>query len=90
MYLVGKEKLVSRLHCAINLRSALLILNLVLAQCNAAMFIQQVFPGRGLCGVQLLHVSSRNKALAIVHLHLPPVLQQGGEGVTLSHVDETL
>lgn len=53
----------------------LLILNLILAQSDAAVLIQEVLPGRGLVGVQLLHICSRNEALAVVHLHFPPILQ---------------
>lgn len=57
-------------------KSCLLILNLILAQRNAAMLVQEVLPGGRLVGVQLLHIGSRNKALAVVHLHLPPILPE--------------
>lgn len=54
----------------------LLAVDLLLPHGDAALLLQQVLPGGGLGRVQLLHIGSRNEALAVVHLHLPPVLQQ--------------
>lgn len=55
----------------------LLVVDLLLAEGDAAVLVQQVLPGRRLGRIQLLHVGRRDKALPVIDLHLPPVLQQG-------------
>lgn len=68
----------------------LLIVYLILAEGDAAVLVQEVLPGRRLVGVQLLHVRSRNEALAVVHLHLPPILQDNSTyEVRGQHGDES-
>lgn len=58
-------------------RISLLVVDLLLAEGDAAVLVQQVLPGRRLGRVQLLHVGRGDEALPVVDLHLPPVLQQG-------------
>lgn len=69
----------------------LLCLDLVLSDGDGEL-VHEVVAACRQTGIQLLHIGSGDKALAVIHLHLPPVLstRQGGQcGAVHSSQDMT-
>lgn len=54
---------------------SLLVVDLLLAQRDAALLLQEVLSGCRLGRIQFLHIGSRYKSLTVIDFHLPPVLE---------------